>query len=99
MEISSEKRFILCKGLDCLIGMKEFEINEIKTRTEQDYSIARSFEKYMDNGFSLEVAKERDIQKVIQEIKELRRLREEINSLKNHLLLIPQFVKLQLNTN
>lgn len=97
MEISTEKRSIFCQGIDRLIAEKELEITNIMQRTEQDYSIQKSLEKFMEKGFSLEVAKERDLQKAKQDINEYRQLQEEIGSRKNHLILVPQFVKLNLN--
>lgn len=98
MELSTDKRLLLCKGLDRLIHIKEMEIAEIKQRTEENYSAAKILGNFFDDGFSLDVSKERGIQKVKKEINELIQLRADIDSLKNHLLLVPNYIKLHLKS-
>ncbi|MCK2000824.1 hypothetical protein MZM54_05400 [[Brevibacterium] frigoritolerans] len=98
MKLSTEKRLMLSKGLDSLIHIKEMEITKIKQRTEENYSAAKILGPFFDGGFSLEVSKEKDIQKVKNEINELRQLRADIDSIKNHLLIVPNFIQLHLKS-
>ncbi len=98
MRISSEERLLLCKGLDFVITSKEIEINNIKSRTEEDYSAAIALEKIIGAEFSLDTRKARDIEKINNEITEIKKFKHEINSLRNNLLLVPDYIKLHLKS-
>lgn len=98
MELSLEKRLVLCQGLDYCIMVKESEIEEIKARTEADYKTA--FNLMKSNIFptkTLDELIQGDVDRVQNEIQELRKLKHEINSGENTILFVPKSIQVNLN--
>ncbi|MGN4723785.1 hypothetical protein ACTFR8_22420 [Bacillus cereus group sp. MYBK15-3] len=95
-ELTTEKRFTICKGLDCLIEAKEFKILQIKERTEEDYANRKDIIAITSGHFSLEEAILDDVYKVKKEIDELKELRREIDNGRNRILFVPTYIQLHL---
>lgn len=95
-ELTTEKRFTICKGLDCLIEAKEFKIMQIKERTEEDYANQKDIIAITKGHFSLEEAILDDVYKVKKEIDELKELRREIDNGRNRILFVPNYIQLHL---
>lgn len=95
-ELTTEKRFTICKGLDCLIEAKEFKILQIKERTEEDYELQKEIIKIAKGEFSLKEAILDDVYKVQKEIDELKELRRDIDNTRNRMLFVPNYIQLHL---
>ncbi|PGT90005.1 hypothetical protein [Bacillus thuringiensis] len=93
MKFSTDKRMSLCKGLSYLIKEKEIEIEKIKGRTEGDYGIAKAM---LGDKFSLEEVIREDVCRAMHEVSELKELQRNIDDTSNHLLLVPNYIQLQL---
>lgn len=98
MELSREKRIVLGQGLDYCIMVKESEIEAIKSRTEDDYKI---YFRFMETNIvpvkTLETLIQEDVDKVQNEIEELRKLKHDIDSGENTILFVPKSIQINLN--
>ncbi|PEY77798.1 hypothetical protein [Bacillus cereus] len=96
MEIQHNKRFILVKALECLIEEKQFEIEQIKKRTEDDYEIRKRTKEALGGVFSLEKVIQKDVERVKREIEKIEDIKRDIDNTKNRLLLVPNYIQLHL---
>lgn len=96
MNLSHEERMILLDGLDLSIEVKEYEIQNIKEKTEDDYKTAFMLQQFRSVPITLESLKEEEIRKVRGKINKIQKMRDKINSGQNHILIIPKEIKLAL---
>ena len=94
MEMTNQERTTLMDGIGWLIRVQEAKIEEIKERTEADYSLAISLQQFKTEPFSLSVEKERDIQKVRKEIDRLNQLSQKMNDGSHQIWVVPNALKL-----
>lgn len=96
MKLELDEIMLLIKGLDASIELKEYEILEINERTEDDYRTKIQLKERMNKEWDLESLKRYDISRVRDEICEIERLRNVINSGKHHVLMVPTDIRLEL---
>lgn len=75
-----QKRKLLLEGLRYVKSAKEFEIERIERRTENDYEFDKVVLPALGQVFSLEEAKAEDVAKATSELKEIEALMEEVNN-------------------
>lgn len=97
MNLGLDEIMLLLNGLDASIELKEYEISDIVDRTEEDYLTRINVRKGRGLSWDLDEFKCKDIEKVREEIREIERLRESINSGKNHVMLVSKDVRLTLS--
>ena len=98
MNLSEDNRRHLREGLDWSIAIKENEILSIREKSEEDYKLTFNMNQFRKVPLTLEQMKEQDVQKVKDEIDEIRKLRELLNSNRNHVLIVSSDIKLALTT-
>lgn len=99
MEMTSAQRVLLAESLRSMIEEKEEEIEEINEKTEADYAkLIRMSGKLNRKPFSLELAKEKEIQKVRVAISELRKLDDLIVGGNHRILAVPNYIRLNLGS-
>lgn len=94
MEMTNQERTTLIDGIGWLIRVEEAKIEDIKGRTEADYSLAISLQQFKTEPFSLAVEKERDIQKVQKELDRLKQLSQKMNDGRHQIWVVPNALKL-----
>lgn len=97
MNLGIDEIMLLLNGLDASIELKEYEISDIVDRTEEDYLTRINIRQRRGLSWDLDEFKCKDIEKVREEIREIERLRESINSGKNHVMLVSKDVRLTLS--
>lgn len=93
-EVENEDRFILLQGLDALIAEKEYKIEEILERTEDDYKSNKHRAESRGKIFSLENMIQKDVEKVQKEIQKIEEVKKNVNNGKNRLLFVPNYIQL-----
>lgn len=98
MNLSEDNRRRLREGLDWSIAIKENEMVAIAEKTEEDYKLTFNMNQFRKVPLTLEQMKEQDVRKIQDEIDEIRKLRETLNSNQNHILIVSSDIKLALTT-
>lgn len=97
MNLGLDEIMMLLNGLDVSIELKEYELLEIDERTEDDYRTRINFKQSRNLEWDLEDFKRYDRSRKREEIREISRLRELINSGKNHVMLVSKDIRLSLS--
>lgn len=97
MEMSSDQLSLIAESLRLMVEVKEYEIESVKEKTEADYvMIKRMTEKFRSTPFSVEHEKDKEIQKIRTEIKNIEALTNTMISGEHRILAVPRFIRLKL---